>query len=73
MPEDCIDWEKQIERRKSSVRSKVEHPFLIVKRYFGFAKTVYRGSAKNTHRLYTLFIGTNLLMCARAGRQLMPA
>jgi IS5 family transposase len=73
MPEGCIDWEKQIERRKSSVRSKVEHPFLIVKRYFGFAKTVYRGLAKNTHRLYTLFTSTNLLMCARAGRQLMPA
>jgi IS5 family transposase len=73
MPEGCIDWEKQIERRKSSVRCKVEHPFLIVKRYFGFAKTVYRGLAKNTHRLYTLFTGTNLLMCARAGRRLMPA
>jgi len=73
MPTGCIDWEKQIERRKSSVRSKVEHPFLIVKRYFGFAKTVYRGLAKNTHRLYTLFASANLLMCARAGRSLRPA
>jgi IS5 family transposase len=73
MPAGCIDWEKQIERRKSSVRSKVEHPFLIVKRYFGFAKTVYRGLFKNTHRLYTLFTSTNLLMCARAGRSLRPA
>ena len=73
MPKGCIDWEKQIERRKSSVRSKVEHPFLIVKRYFGFAKTVYRGLAKNTHRLYMLFASTNLLMCARAGRPLRPA
>ena len=73
MPEGCIDWEKQIERRKSSVRSKVEHPFLIVKRYFGFAKTVYRGLAKNTHRLHTLFASTNLLMCIRAGRSLRPA
>lgn len=73
MPEGHIDWEKQIERRKSSVRSKVEHPFLIIKRYFGFAKTVYRGLSKNTHRLYTLFASTNLLMCARAGRLLRPA
>ena len=73
MPEGHIDWEKQIERRKSSVRSKVEHPFLIVKRIFGFAKTVYRGLAKNTHRLHTLFASTNLLMCARAGRSLRPA
>jgi IS5 family transposase len=73
MPERCIDWEKQIERRKSSVRSKVEHPFLIIKRFFGFTKTVYRGLAKNTHRLYTLFASTNLLMCIRAGRSLRPA
>jgi IS5 family transposase len=73
MPKGCIDWEKQIERRKSSVRSKVEHPFLIVKRYFGFAKTVYRGLAKNTHRLYALFASANLLMCARAGRRLRSA
>ena len=73
MPEGWIDWERQIERRKSSVRSKVEHPFLIIKRYFGFCKTVYRGLAKNTHRLHTLFASTNLLMCARAGRSLRPA
>jgi IS5 family transposase len=73
MPGGWIDWEKQIERRKSSVRSKVEHPFLIVKRFFGFSKTVYRGLAKNTHRLYTLFASTNLLMCVRAGRSLRPA
>jgi len=73
MPEGFIDWEKQIERRKSSVRSKVEHPFLIIKRFFGFIKTVYRGLAKNTHRLHTLFASTNLLMCARAGRRLLPA
>ena len=73
MPEGHIDWEKQIERGKSSVRSKVEHPFLIIKQYFGFAKTVYRGLSKNTHRLHTLFACTNLLMCARAGRLLRPA
>lgn len=73
MPEGSIQWEKQIERSKSSVRSKVEHPFLIVKRYFGFSKTVYRGLFKNTHRLYALFASANLLMCARAGRFLSPA
>ena len=49
MPEGHIDWEKQIERRKSSVRSKVEHPFLIIKRTFGFVKTVYRGLACILH------------------------
>ncbi len=65
--------EKQIERRKSSIRAKVEHPFLIIKRFFGYSKTVYRGLAKNTHRLFVLFTSTNLLMCIRAGRSLSYA
>lgn len=72
VPESFINWEKLIERRKSSVRAKVEHPFLIIKRFFGFNRTIYRGLAKNTHRLLTLFASTNLLMCARAGRSLAP-
>ena len=70
VPEGYHNWEKQIERSKSSVRSKVEHPFLIVKRFFGYSKTVYRGLAKNTHRLHMLFTSANLLMCIRAGRPL---
>jgi len=70
VPDGLINWEKQIERRKSSVRSKVEHPFLIVKRFFGYSKTVYKGLAKNGHRLYMLFTSANLLMCIRAGRPL---
>jgi len=70
VPEYFTNWEKHIEHRKSSVRSKVEHPFLIIKRFFGYSKTVYRGLAKNTHRLHMLFAGANLLMCARAGRLL---
>lgn len=63
-----IDWDKEIERKKSSVRCKVEHPFLIVKRFFGYAKAVYRGIPKNMHRLNILFASANLLMCSRAGR-----
>jgi IS5 family transposase len=39
-------------RTKSKVRAKVEHPFLVIKRVFGFAKVRYRGLAKNTHRLW---------------------
>jgi IS5 family transposase len=65
-----MNIDNQIERRKSSIRSKVEHPFLIVKRFFGYSKAVYRGLFKNTHRLYMLFVSANLLMCARAGRTL---
>ncbi len=33
-------------KAKSSVRAKVEHPFLIIKRIFGFVKTRYKGLAK---------------------------
>ena len=63
-----FNWDRYIENRKSSVRSKVEHPFLIVKRQFGYAKVVYRGIAKNLNRFYVLFASANLLMCIRAGR-----
>ena len=63
-----INWEKEIEHQKSSVRCHVEHPFLIVKHYFGYAKVVYRGIAKNMNRFHVLFASANLVMCFRAGR-----
>ena len=63
-----FNWDKYIESRKSSVRCKVEHPFLIVKKQFGYAKTVYRGIAKNLNRFNVLFACANLVMCIRAGR-----
>ena len=63
-----IQWDREIENRKSSIRCKVEHPFLIVKRQFGYAKVVYRGLTKNFNRFNVLFASANLLMCARAGR-----
>ena len=62
------NWDKEIEHRKSSVRCKIEHAFLIVKRDFGYRKTVYRGIAKNLNRFHVLFGCANLLMCIRAGR-----
>lgn len=67
-PENFINWEKQIGRRKSSVRSKVEHPFLPVKRFFDYSKTIYKGWTKNGHRLYMLFASANMLICIRSGR-----
>jgi IS5 family transposase len=60
-------FEEQRERRKSSLRAKVEHIFLLIKREFGYRKTVYKGIAKNCHRLMVLFCSGNLLMCARSG------
>jgi len=58
--------DRDIESRKASVRAKVEHPFLIVKRDFGFTKTRYRGLAKNRNHLHMLFASANWLMRARA-------
>ena len=49
------------ERAKASVRAKVEHPFLRLKRLFGYGKVRYRGLAKNTERLALLFGFGNLL------------
>ena len=49
------------ERRKASIRAKVEHPFLWVKRRFGYAKVRYRGLAKNTQRLALLLGFANLV------------
>ena len=61
------DFEKRLEHRKSSVRSKVEYAFLLLKRKFGYDKAVYRGIAKNLHRIQLLMCSANLLMCAQAG------
>jgi len=63
-----IHWDENIENRKSSTRCKVEHPFLIVKKQFGYWKTAYKGLAKNMNRFNVLFASANLLMCVRAGR-----
>ena len=55
-----------IEKLKASVRAKVEHPFRVIKRQFGFTKVRYRGLAKNTAQLVTLFALSNLWMTRRA-------
>jgi transposase, IS5 family len=53
-------------RRKSSLRSKVEFPFRIIKRLWGHASVRYRGWAKNTARLHLLFALSNLYQSRRA-------
>ncbi len=52
----------QVERIKASIRAKVEHPFRVIKRQFGFVKVRYRGLKKNTAQLTTLFALSNLWM-----------
>jgi IS5 family transposase len=60
---DYVDQlQKKKNRSKSSVRAKVEHPFRIVKRVFGFDKVRYRGIAKNHNRLCANFALANLYM-----------
>lgn len=63
----AANWNKKTEYEKSSVRYKVEHQFLIVKRLFHAGRTRYRGSRKNLLRAYLLFASDNLLMCLKAG------
>ena len=65
-----FDWDRYIEHRKSSVRSKVEHAFRIIKSQFGYRKTAYRGLKKNENRLYAMFACANLYALAIAGQKL---
>jgi IS5 family transposase len=52
----------QVEKLKASVRAKVEHPFRVIKRQFSYTKVRYKGLAKNTAQLMTLFALSNLWM-----------
>jgi IS5 family transposase len=61
-------FDRKLESRKSSVRSKVEHVFRIVKIQFGFSKVAYRGIEKNLNRLFGLFASANAYMLAKSGR-----
>ena len=59
------DLLERIERAKASIRAKVEHPFHVVKNLFGHRKTRYRGLAKNTAQLFSLFGFANLVLARR--------
>ena len=52
----------QAEKLKASIRAKVEHPFRVIKRQFGFVKVRYREWKKNTAQIVTLFALSNLWM-----------
>lgn len=55
----------KLEQTKARIRAKVEHPFRVIKRQFGYVKVKYRGLAKNTANLMTLFALSNLWMARR--------
>ena len=53
---------RKIEYAKAQVRAKVEHPFRVIKRQFGYTKVRYRGLMKKTAQQTTLFALSNLWM-----------
>ncbi len=58
-------WLRRLESLKASIRSKVEHPFHIVKNLFHYKKVRYKGLDKNTAQLHTLFALANLMIAKR--------
>lgn len=62
-------WQ-QINRSRSRVRARGEHPLRVVKVQWGFRKVRYRGLVKNTARVYAAFALANLYLVRR---QLLPA
>ena len=70
-PKGCelTEEQKAFNRMLWAVRAIVEHPFRVLKQQFGFVKVRYRGLAKNTGQIVTLFALANLWM---ARRRLVP-
>lgn len=59
-PEGRVD--DLIETAKAHFRAKVEHPFRVIKRQFGFQKTRLRGMLKNRCKVHVLAALSNLFM-----------
>ena len=57
--------DEDINRIIAKVRARVEHPFRVLKRQFGYLKTRYRGLTKNRAQLFTLFALGNLFLVRR--------
>lgn len=59
-------WTRGINEAIAKLRAIGEHPFRILKRQFGYVRVRYRGLAKNTAQLMTLFALGNLFQVRRA-------
>jgi len=59
------ETQEWLEQTKASIRAKVEHPFHWVKNIFRHRKTRYRGLAKNSAQLFSLFGLANLMLARR--------
>jgi len=62
LPKALRDLAEPVERALAQVRAVVEHPFHIVKNRFRHKRLRYRGLAKNTAQLHTLFALANLVI-----------
>ncbi len=68
--------QRAINRSRSRIRARVEHPFNVVKHLWGYTKVRYRGLAKNLAKVYTVFALANLYLVRRRllplGAQCVP-
>jgi transposase, IS5 family len=62
-PEGRVD--DLVETAKAHIRAKVEHPFRVIKRQFGFQKTRLRAMLKNRCKVHVLAALSNLFMARR--------
>ena len=53
---------QELETLKAKIRARVEHPFRVLKKEWGFEKVRFKGLAKNTAHVITLFALSNLWM-----------
>jgi len=56
---------EELETLQARFRARVEHPFRVLKRQFGYTSVHYRGTAKNAAQVLTLFALSNLWMMLR--------
>jgi IS5 family transposase len=66
LPKPLREVAEPVERALAQVRAWVEHPFHIIKNLFRHRKLRYRGLAKNTAQLHTLFALANLVIVKKA-------
>jgi IS5 family transposase len=57
---------RRLEKAKAQVRARVEHPFHVLKNLFRHRKARYRGLARNTAQLHSLFALVNLFIARRS-------
>ncbi|UKW17830.1 transposase [Escherichia coli] len=77
--EQILPWQNMVEviepfypkagNGRASIRARVEHPFRIIKRQFGFVKARYKGLLKNDNQLAMLFTLANLFRADQMIRQ----